>query len=106
MFYLATLTSLRLFTRALYADQVVAVGAALAGGGRVRSRGDGSSGNPAERLRSRMWLAEPDPGLEVGGIDKLGQGGGINFATRPELHVPPALARSLQQPSRIFQQRT
>ena len=31
---------------------------------------------------------------------------GIHFTTRPELHVAPALARSLQQASRVLQQRT
>ena len=35
-----------------------------------------------------------------------GPGLRIHFTTRPELYVAPALARSLQQPSRVLQQLT
>jgi hypothetical protein len=38
--------------------------------------------------------------------DELGKSGGVNLTTRPQLHMAPALARSLQQASRVPQQRT
>jgi hypothetical protein len=44
--------------------------------------------------------------VDVGRVDQLDQGRGIHFATRPQLHMAPALACSLDQASRVLQQRT
>jgi hypothetical protein len=49
---------------------------------------------------------ESRPDVDVRGIDGPGQGGSINVATRPELHVAAALAGSLEQAGRVLQQRT
>src|SRR5215207_5122110 len=50
--------------------------------------------------------AESCPDVDVRRVDEPRQGGGVCGTTGPELHVAPALARSLQQAGGVLQQRT
>jgi hypothetical protein len=54
---------------------------------------------------SHRSLPESRPDVDVRRFNELGQRSGINLTTRPDLHVAASLARSLQQASRILQQR-
>src|SRR5688572_12279016 len=58
------------------------------------------------RTNSHRSLPESRPNVDVRRVDELGKSCGIYLTARPQLHVAPALARSLQQASRVLQQRT
>src|SRR5688572_14793776 len=57
------------------------------------------TGRICDRSQSR-------PDVAVRRVNELGQRCSIGLTTRPELYMAPALARSLQQASRVLQQRT
>jgi DNA-binding MarR family transcriptional regulator len=60
----------------------------------------------APALDVGLLLPESPPDVDVRRVDELGQGCGIHFTTRPELHMAPPLARSLQEARRVRKQRT
>ena len=55
---------------------------------------------------ARRLLPKSRPDVDVRRVDELRQSRGIHFAARVEPHVAPALARALEQTSRVLQQRT
>jgi len=76
----------------------------------VRGRkgtGPTSSGLPRSDPSRPGWgRVESRPDVDIRRVDEMGKSDGINITTGPQLYVTPALARSLQQTSRVLQRRT
>ena len=69
----------------------------------ARTRSESASRTPSRRL---PLTSESRPNVDVGSVDEPSKTCGIDVTTGPKLHVAPALAGSLQQASRVLQQRT